>query len=105
MVEVNSLKSPQLVEAIVVWTGWGRAQMPSRDDARLVDHFGADVATKLLPIIKALEDDFYSSNARFIASDIAEMEKLAAAQFRQKQPEVAEEIVKAFSWCYTFDFR
>ena len=34
MVEMNNLKSPQLIEAVRVWTGWGQSMMPSRDDAR-----------------------------------------------------------------------
>ena len=105
MVEMNNLKSPQLIEAVRVWTGWGQSMMPSRDDARLAKHFGDEVAAKLLPLIKSLEDDFYSSDARLVAADLQEMEKLASEQFKRKHPTVADEIAKAFAWCYTFDFK
>jgi len=104
MVEMNNLNSAQLVEAVRVWTGWGQSATPSRSDQRLADQFGED-ATKLLPLIKSLEDDFYASDARLTAANLQEMEKLASDQFRQRHPTVAEEIVKAFAWCYTFDFK
>ena len=97
--------SPQLVEAVRVWTGWGRSPMPSRDDARLANHFGQQIASELLPLIRSLEEDFYSSDARIVAANLQEMEELASAQFKRKHPTVAEEIVKAFAWCYTFDFK
>ena len=79
--------------------------MPSRNDKRLKDQFGEDAAANLLPVIKSLEDDFYSSDARLVAANLQEMEELASEHFRQKHPTVAKEIVKAFAWCYTFDFK
>jgi hypothetical protein len=33
------------------------------------------------------------------------MGRLASEQFKRKHPTVAEEIVEAFAWCYTFDFK
>jgi len=105
MVEMNNTNFPQLIEAVRVWTGWGRSMAPSRDDARLTNHFGEEVAAKLLPLIKSLEEDFYSSDARFVAANLQEMERLASEQFKRKHPRVADEIVKAFAWCYTFDFK
>jgi hypothetical protein len=105
MAKINQLDSPQLIEAVRLWTGWGRSMMPSRDDARLADQLGFEFAATLLPLIKSLEDDFYSSDARFVAVDIKEMEKLSSEDFKRKHPTVADEIVKAFAWCYTFDFK
>lgn len=105
MVKINNIELSLLVEAVRVWTGWGRDVMPRRDDSLLVEHFGAEVAAKLLPIIKSLQDDFYLSDARFVADDLQEMEKLSSEQFRKKHPAVADEIVRAFAWCYTFDFK
>jgi hypothetical protein len=105
MVEMNTLKSPQMIEAVRIWTGWGQGMAPNRDDARLAEQLGNQTAAEVLPLIKSLEDDFYSSNARIIASDLQEMEKLAAEDFKRKYPYVPDEIVKAFAWCYTFDFK
>jgi len=36
---------------------------------------------------------------------LQEMERQASEQFKQRHPTVADEIVKAFAWCYTFDFK
>ncbi len=105
MVKVNNINSPQLVEAVLLWTGWGRNAVPLRDDSLLASHFGDELASKLLKVIKSLEDDFYASDARFAAADLEEMEKLSVAEFKGKHPAVADEISKAFSWCYTFDFK
>jgi hypothetical protein len=39
MVEMSDFNSPQLVEAILVWTGWGREMMPNRDDSKVLKAF------------------------------------------------------------------
>ena len=44
--------------------------MPNRDDSKVMRHFGPEVAARLLPVIKALEDDFYRSNARAAADNL-----------------------------------
>lgn len=102
---MNSWESPLLVEAVLIWTGWRRDVIPRRDDSLLVHRFGAKLAAELLPVIKSIEDDFYSSDARFVAADFREMEKMASEQFKKKHPEVAQEIVQAFAWCYTYDYK
>ncbi|MCU0770557.1 MAG: hypothetical protein MUE94_02140 [Verrucomicrobia bacterium] len=102
---MNNLNSPELIEAVRIWTGWGQSLTPKRDDDRVVNHFGNVVAAKLLPLIKSLEEDFYSSDARLVAADIEEMEQLASQQFKLKHPSIAGEIVKVFAWCYTFDWK
>jgi hypothetical protein len=99
------MESLLIVEAVLLWTGWGREMKPSRDDSVLVKHYGEKVAIKLLSVIKSLEDDFYSSDARFVAENLQDMEKLASEQFRKKHLRIENEIVKAFAWCYTFDFK
>ena len=105
MEEITNLQSPQLIEAVRVWVGWGYRSWPGRDDERLVKHFGAEIAAKLLPLIKSLITDFYSSDAHLVAVDLQDMGRLASEQFKQKHPTVADEIVQAFAGCYTFDFK
>jgi hypothetical protein len=102
---MNDLSSPQLIEAVQLWAGWGRSIMPSRDDRRLKDRFGESVAAKLLSLIRSLENDFYSSDARLVAANLHDIERLASEQFKRKHPAIADEIVKVFAWCYTFDFK
>jgi hypothetical protein len=79
--------------------------MPNRNDKRVLERFGEEDAAKLLPLIKSLEEDFYAFDAQLVATNLQEMEKLASEHFKRKHPTVAEEIVKAFAWCYTFDFK
>jgi len=105
VVEIDDLTSQELVEAVLVWTGWGREMMPNRDDSKVIRRFGGDTAARLLPIIKRLEDDFYESDARLAADDLSQMAKLASDDFRKKHPGVPDQIVKALAWCYTFDFK
>jgi len=105
MVEIRDISSPELIDAVRVWTGWGANMMPSRDERRLVKQFGDERAARLISVIKSLEDDFYSSDARFVAADLQDMGKMASEQFKKKHPMVPDEIVKVFAWCYTFDFR
>ena len=105
MVEVDPSEFPLLSEAVVVWTGWGRTSMPSRDDSLLVGRLGVELAAKLGPVIKALQEDFYSSNACSVAADLPEMRRLAVQDFKAKYPQIPDEIAQAFAWCYTFDYK
>ncbi len=79
--------------------------MPSRNDARLTERFGDELADRLLSAIKLLDEDFYASDACHVAENLQEMGELASRQFRQKHPKVPDDVVKAFAWCYTFDFK
>jgi hypothetical protein len=100
-----NLQSKQLIEAVRLWAGRDISPMPSRDGNRVVKRFGEQDAVELLSVIKQLEDDFYASDAHLTAANLQEMGVLAAEDFRSKHPKVAEEIVKTFTWCYTFDYK
>jgi len=102
---MNSQESQLLTEAVLVWTGRGQKSWPHHDDSALMNHFGPEKASELLSKIKSLQDDFYSSNANLVADNLQEMGKIASEEFRKKHPEISEEIVQAFAWCYTFDFK
>lgn len=99
------MSRPTLSEAIVVWSGWGRTAAPARDEARVVAELGADVALDLLPQIRALEDNFYESDARWVLAGLQEMGDRAADEFRVRHPEISDEAVEALAWCYTFDYK
>jgi hypothetical protein len=95
----------ELSEAIVVWTGYRETTSPARDEQRLVGRLGETMCLRLLPRIRALADEFYASDARFVVEDLEEMGRLAASQFRHAHPELTDEGVNAFAWCYTFDYK
>jgi hypothetical protein len=95
----------EISRAVVVWTGYGTTSWPQRDDDRLVAAVGSDAALDLLPIVRRLEDEFYESDARHTARDLAEMGNLAAAQFRDRHSELSDAAVAAFAWCYTYDYK
>ena len=59
--------------AVVVWTGWGETASPLRDDNRLVETFGEDVALDLIAAVHALEEEFYESDANLTAHDLVAM--------------------------------
>ena len=105
MVEVDKWDSAEFTEAFLVWTAWGRDIMPRRDDASVISRFGAEVASELLPAIKSLMDEFYLSDAKYVAPDLVAMGKMATEEFKAKHPRVADEVLKALGWCYTFDYR
>lgn len=97
--------TPSLSEAIVVWTGWGRAAWPIRDDEEVVATFGVEAAVDLMPDIHRMEDEFYASDARLKIDDLTEMGVVAAARFRDLHPEISDSAVAALTWCYTYDFK
>lgn len=102
---MEKIEYPQLTEAVLLWTGWRREAWPHFDDSSVVNRFGPELAAKLLSVIRILKDEFYSSDASLTAVDLQEMGKMATEQFKNKHPEIPEEIVKALAWCYTFDNR
>lgn len=105
MVQINNADRPYLLAAVRAWTGWGKSMLPLRDEAAVKGCMGTETASRLLPILNALAEDFYSTNARYVVADIAEMGDMAAAEFKAKYPDLPEEIAEAFAWCYTFDFK
>jgi hypothetical protein len=102
---MNNLNSPELIKGVQIWTGWGKSIRPNRDDRRIEEAFGKEVAEKMLPLIKTLEEDFYSSDAQFVAYNLEEMGKQASQDFREIYPTISDNIVEVFAWCYTFDFK
>ena len=103
---VESLGVPsaaEISEAIVVWTGWA-VEYPARDDRRVVDRFGKR-AHDLVQIVRRLQDEFYESDARFTVAGLGGMGDAAAARFRELHPELTNEAVEAFAWCYTYDYK
>jgi hypothetical protein len=105
MAEINRIDSQVLADAVVAWTGYERATYPTRDDAALINILPGDEATKLTAIVKALENDFYRSEAHATASNLSEMKDIATSDFRRLHPGLPEIIAEAFAWCYTFDYK
>ena len=105
----NPLAGPvvdqRLSEAIVLWTGRGLASWPQRDERRLVETLGSALAADLYPEIVRLADEFYESDAWSKAKDLEEMFRLTVDRFRLLHPELSDEAIEAFAWCYTFDYK
>lgn len=95
----------RLSQAVIVWSGWGRAPLPLREESAIVEAFGEEMAPTLLEGVRELEDDFYSSDARLTVADLDSMGAVAAAEFRERHPEVSDDAVRALAWCYTFDYK
>lgn len=102
--EEMTTADPRVSEAVVVWTGFGQAAAPVRDEALVERHFGELVLDRM-PLVRMLDDEYYESDARYVATDDADMERRSAADFRALHPEVSDEAVKALAWCYSYDYR
>jgi hypothetical protein len=102
---VAEVSADQVSEAIVEWTGYDHANWPTRDDHHLTQVYGPDRAAELLPLVKALAADYYSSNAHLTAPNLTVLGDTATTQFRSNHPEISPEAIRALEWCYTFDLR
>jgi len=89
----------------VVWTGKGELAWPQLDDSRVLARFGPDRADQLLPVLRELYEDFYTSDAHRKAGSLSEMGAMASERFRRKYPLVKTSAVDALAWCYTFDYK
>lgn len=102
---VDDFDWANLACAVRCWTGWGESASPAREDKRVIGRFGQVEGERLLGQVKRLEVEFYLSDAHVVATDIVDMAKRCARDFRLQHPGVPDEIVDAFVWCYTFDYR
>jgi hypothetical protein len=93
------------VDAVLAWTGYGHEMMPTRNDESVVSMFGHEAASLLLPEIKALMNDFYSTSAKNTETDLIKMGSEAASKFRRRHPDAPKAVVEALEWCFTFDYR
>ena len=96
-----------LSAAIMAWIAWDDpdAKWPGRDDSRVAERLGREVAERLMPRVREIEEEFYTSPARHVAADAPEMHRMAIADFRAKNIELSEEAVRALAWAYAWDFR
>lgn len=94
-----------LSQAIIAWTGWGQTPYPRRDEARVAECLGKDVAVALMPFVKRLENEFYASDAAHRGADLKALGDSAAAEFRVAHPELSSDAVDALAWCYIFDWK
>jgi len=101
MEKVNPSDAAQISEALVIWIGPIPA-LGYDPEAALVDRFGAQVAAQLVPIVRALEDDFSRTNADTVAADLRDMHKIAFDDFKRKHPEIADAAVHALAGRYTY---
>lgn len=102
---VMSLSADDISRAIVLWTGYETETWPSRDDDRFALLVGADAAIDLLPEVRRLESEFYESKAHNTVAGIGEMARAAAAEFRERHPELSEQAVEALAWCYAWEWK
>lgn len=101
---MEQIKSEDLKNAVMTWTGRKTTPAPLRDDGLVLKSFGKNGQT-LLDQIKMLEDDFYKSDAHLHAISLVEMEQMAIQHFTALHPDLDKEIAQAFSWCYLFDYK
>lgn len=104
MEKIEASDAQRISEALEIWVGPIPALGYDRE-AALVERFGAQVAAQLVPIVRALQDDFYSTNAGQVAADLREMHKLAFADFKRQHPEISDQAVHALAARYTFENR
>jgi hypothetical protein len=102
---MTPLSAKTLSEAIVLWTGYGVAMCPERDEDRVRKRFGDDATAALVPLLEAFEEDFYSSTAHQSVPGLAEMARQAASEFRERHPEILDDAAEALAWCYSWDWK
>ncbi|MEO8179070.1 MAG: hypothetical protein ABI895_09575 [Deltaproteobacteria bacterium] len=101
MEKIEAKDADQISEALVIWVG----PVPNLGydrEAALVERFGAQVAAKLVPILSALDDDFWSTNAGDVANNTREMHQLAFDDFKRKHPEISDHAAHALAAKYTY---
>ncbi len=71
----------------------------------MVDRFGAPAAARLLPVLGALEKEFFASDARHVAANLEEMGDRAITDFKRIHPEISDRALNALANQYAFAFK
>jgi hypothetical protein len=91
-------------DAVVLWTGYGRSDVPVRDDAAVIENFGGD-AVHLVPMVHHLWDEFQwveaaDGDAGF---DRDELVVRASTRLHLRQAHLSDTAVDALIWSYYLD--
>jgi len=105
MVTIESIDNSILIEAFIAWSGWGITPAPRRDPSILKNIFNERLAEKLTAEIEILENEFYLSDAKYTSPSIVEMGRIASVQFKDRHPEIPNQITEILAWCYTYDYK
>ncbi|MEZ5654250.1 MAG: hypothetical protein R3E87_27255 [Burkholderiaceae bacterium] len=105
MVEMRREDWHLLGRALVLWARPPGARYPQRSDQRVLDEFGVEVGSWLVPIIKKLADDYYATDAQWTVRDLGEAGRVASDAFMARNPHVPLEAVRTLEWCFTWDFK
>jgi hypothetical protein len=104
MEKIDAKDAARVSEAIEIWVGPVPSYSYDRE-AALVDRFGKAGAAELVPIIRALEDDFYATQASDVADSLRTMHQLASSDFKSKHPELSDRAVHALANRYVYENR
>ncbi len=105
MDQVKGVDCDLVGRAVIVWTGWGRAAWPLRDDDAVVASLGPKAAAAVLPLVHRLAAEVDGMDAHSRALDVATMADLAELEVHRRHPRLNDDAVRALVWCYTFDHR
>ncbi len=94
-----------LINAITIWTGYGRSLFPVRNDKLIMELYGDDQGNRIISYLDLLKNAFYLSDAKFRAPNLKSMGDMAIADFKTKHPNLDAIIYEIFSWCYTYDYK
>jgi hypothetical protein len=91
---MEKMNADRISEALEIWVG----PIPALG----YDREAALIAKELMPIVRALEDDFASTNAANVADNLRDMHKLAFDDFKRKHPEISDQAVHGLAARYTY---
>lgn len=99
---IERLNREFLVWLVHLWTGFGREPRPLRTESVVAERVG-DFATVAIPVLLALQSEFYSSTAYETAPSLAAAGMQAKSEFMSRFPEIDVAVAEALEWCYTYD--
>jgi hypothetical protein len=92
-------------EAILLWLGSRKTAWPSTDDEAIEKAYGPERLQEILGNLNIIMEEFYRSDARFRASSLSEMGRLACADFKANNPGISDEAVFELARHYTYDYK
>jgi hypothetical protein len=97
---VDEMKS----RAVVVYLSVGRSSFPHCDPEAVIETFGAEAAESLMPYASAVASEVLNIWTDWSTHTLDSAGEEAAAQMRQRHPELDDEAIKALGWHFSYTY-
>ena len=94
-----------LSQAVVLYLGFGKSNVPLRDETSVVQKWGIPAGTDLVERVRVVADHANQLKIDWSMTDLPGAERVVHEAMSRRYPELSNEALDAIAWKFTFDWR